>query len=172
MDREWKDLLDSPPLACPRLTPTSGTPPYTHLWPYPSPRVIPSLDPLQIAHALQGRYASFSSLSMAASLALHLILLPILTFPQCERSNFLSCFSDFHNILPSPCPAALAAALSPLNSKMPIRVSPGIDQQRLIEGGRLSEALRSWANRPGSRPHRACNQCMESCLPLPVQAES
>ena len=135
-------------------------------------RSDPSLDLLQIAHALQGRYASFSSLSMAASLTLHLILLPILTFPQCERSNFLSCFSDFHNILPSPCPAALAAALSPLNSKMPIRVSPGIDQQRLIEGGRLSEALRSWANRPGSRPHRACNQCMESCLPLPVQAES
>ena len=106
------------------------------------------------------------------SLTLHLILLPIITFFQCKRPRFLSCFSDFHSILSLSCHTALAAVPLPLDSKMPSRVSQGIHQQRVTEGGKLSKVLRSQVDRPGSCVRRVGSQCMDFPLPLPMQVDS
>lgn len=105
---------------------------------------------VQVPHALQGRNANSSSLTVAAT-PLHLMLSSTPNSSQSERPTFSSCFSDFHRSLSLPCPTALAAIPSPLNSKTSTWVSPEIRQQRVAEGCRRWEALRSGT-------HRACGQ--------------
>lgn len=108
----------------------------------------------------------------------HVSLFTLYAFPsfpnffQCKRPRFLSCFSDFHSILSLSCHTALAAVPLPLDSKMSSRVSQGIHQQRVTEGGKLSKVLRSQVDRAGSCLHRVGSQCMDSPLPLPMQADS
>lgn len=111
---------------------------------------------VQVPHALQGRKANSSSLTVAAA-SLHRILFSIPSSSQCARPTF-SCLSDFHNSLSLPCPTALAAVPSPLSSKMSTCVSPEIRQQRVAEGGGRLEALRSGTHRPGCCPNGACGQ--------------
>lgn len=99
----------------------------------------------------------------------HLTLLPILPPGVRGPTPFLASHI-FINILSFLCPPALEAAPVPLNSKIPIGVSPGINQQGATVGGRLSEALRSLANKSGSCLCRS--EGRESFLHLPAQADS
>lgn len=147
-------LLDALSSACLRLAPG----PWTSRYACPSHWLVPSVDPLQVPQ--EGSH------------------LPIRTSPCCPSflppgvrgpTPFLASHI-FINILSFLCPPALEAAPVPLNSKMPIGVSPGINQQGATVGGRLSEALRSLANKSGSCLHRS--EGRESILHLPAQADS
>lgn len=70
-----------------------------------------------------------------------------------------------------PCPPALTATLSPLNSEMPTSF-PRDGSTKSYRGWQMVPGTEVWDKQTWLQLHRACSHCRGSFLPLPVQADN